>query len=90
MAHRKSSRPIFVVGLIGLLTGGFVGFLLRPADVLGNQLPFADVITRGASMEGLESALMTTLAETSFNYLAAGAIIGLVAGVVIAYLLTRR
>jgi high-affinity Fe2+/Pb2+ permease len=41
-------------------------------------------------MEGLESALLKTLAETSFNYLAAGAIIGLVAGVVIAWLLTRR
>jgi uncharacterized membrane-anchored protein YhcB (DUF1043 family) len=90
MAHRKSSRPIFVVGLIGLLTGGFIGFLLRPTDALGRQLPFADVITRGASMEGLESALMKTLAETSFNYLAAGAVIGLVAGAVIAYLLTRR
>jgi hypothetical protein len=90
MARRKSSGPIFGVGLIGLLTGGIVGFLLRPADALGRQLPFADVITRGASMEGLESALLKTLAETSFNYLAAGAIIGLVAGVVIAWLLTRR
>ena len=90
MARRKSSGPIVAVGLIGLLTGGLAGFLLRPADVLGNQLPFADVITRGASMKGLESALMTKLAETSFNYLAAGAIIGLVAGVVIAALLTRR
>ena len=90
MARRKSSGPIFVVGLIGLLTGGLAGFILRPTNMLGNQLPFEDVITRGASLEVWEAPLLTTLAETSFNYLAAGAIIGLVAGVVIAALLTRR
>lgn len=90
MARKKSSAPVFIVGLIGLLTGGAIGFIMRPADALGRQLPFDAVITRGESLKGIGAALLTRLAQTSFNYLLAGAVIGLAAGAVVGYLISRR
>ena len=62
--------------------GGFVGFLLRPA-VFGEQLPFETVISRGASLRGL-GKMAVPLAKSSFNYMMAGAIIGLIIGIFVA------
>ncbi|MEA3202067.1 MAG: hypothetical protein QOE90_3495 [Thermoplasmata archaeon] len=61
------------------LVGAFLGFLVRPsAGVLG-QLPFDVVITRGATLQGLDTILRGT-AEKSFNIMLAGLVIGLLLG----------
>jgi hypothetical protein len=61
--------------LLGFSGGGFIGFLLRPGAPLVGQLPFETVIMRGTNLDGIES-LLVSYAETSFNYMLAGAIIG--------------
>ena len=61
---------------VGILIGGIVGFLLRPAaDELAGQLQFTTVITRGEYLNGAEQ-LLVPLAQRSFNVLMAGAITG--------------
>ena len=60
---------------LGAAVGGFVGFLLRPSVVIVGQLPFSTVITRGSNLSGLDVLLKNT-AETSFNYLVVGVLIG--------------
>lgn len=77
------------MGFLGLLLGGLVGFLLRPSATLVGQLPFETVITRGANLSGLNRLLVPT-AQTSFNILVAGALIGAFAGWVLGTLLSRR
>lgn len=59
----------------GALIGGFVGFLVRPSVPLVGQLPSDVVLTRGAALTGLDIILKHS-AETSFNYVLAGAVIG--------------
>jgi hypothetical protein len=69
-------------GLVGLVVGAFIGFLLRPDAFLIGQLPFTTVITRGSSLTGMDLILVPT-AQMSFNVLLAGAIVGgLIGGVV--------
>jgi hypothetical protein len=71
---------------LGLVAGGFVGFLLRPGvPLLGTKLPFGVVITRGAALTGFDQ-LLVPLAQSSFDYLLAGAVIGGVVGLVIGQL----
>jgi len=80
----KASRsgPVAGFGMVGLVIGAVIGFLVRPQAMLVGQLPFSTVITRGATLKGLEE-LLIPVARTSFNYLLVGAIIGaLVGGVV--------
>jgi hypothetical protein len=79
-----SKGPILGFILIGLFLGGLVGFLLRPSIPLIGQLPFEAVITGGLSLDGLDS-LLIPIAQTSFNYMVAGAIIG----ALIAYFVSR-
>jgi hypothetical protein len=74
---------------LGLIIGGAVGFLLRPSAMLIGQLPFGTVITRGASLQGLDMILVAT-AQTSFNVMLAGAIVGAAIGVGIAWGMSRR
>lgn len=64
----------------GALVGGFLGFLLRPSTIVG-QLPFEVVMSRGSNIKGLDQLLIST-AQTSFNYMLVGAIIGAVVGYV--------
>lgn len=71
-----SSTWLFVVG--GALVGFAIGYLFRPA-MLGVQLPFWVVVTRGETLSGLE-ALARPLAQQSFNLVLAGSVIGAVAG----------
>jgi hypothetical protein len=78
-----------LLGVVGFLVGGFVGFQLRPAAFLVGQLPFGTVITRGSNLSGLESLLIPT-AQTSFNYMLAGAVLGAVCGAVVGALGPRR
>jgi len=85
---RGGSRAIGL-GLLGFMIGGTVGFLLRPSAMLVGQLPFGTVITRGASLQGLDMVLVGT-AQTSFNVMLAGAIIGAVIGVITAWAMSRK
>jgi hypothetical protein len=66
---------LIVLGCIGVAVGGFVGFLLRPEAPLVGQLPLETVLTRGANLRGFDSLLMG-VAQTSFNYLITGVILG--------------
>jgi hypothetical protein len=77
-----------LTGVIGLLVGGFVGFQLRPAVFLLGQLPFGTVITRGSNLSGLDM-LLVSAAQTSFNYMVAGAVLGAVCGLVAGALIPR-
>jgi hypothetical protein len=70
-----------LLGVVGFLVGGFVGFQLRPAAFLVGQLPFGTVITRGSNLSGLDVLLVST-AQTSFNYMLAGAVLGAACGAV--------
>ena len=72
------------IGLPGIVAGGFVAFLLRPATALGAKLSFATVISRGTALKGAD-LLSVPVAQASFNYLLVGAIIGFAVGMVIGY-----
>jgi hypothetical protein len=69
------------LAIVGILIGGVVGFLLRPTVPLMGQLPFTTVITRGANLRGLDQLLLGN-AQSSFNYLVAGIILGTVVGLI--------
>jgi hypothetical protein len=72
--------------IMGLAAGGVIGFLLRPTiPLLGGQLPFTTIIRRGANLEG-EAQTLIPFAQTSFNYLLAGALAGALLGLAVAYL----
>lgn len=88
---------LFVVGGVGFVLGGFVGFLLRPSAAFIGQLPFVTVITRGAYLTGLDRLLVPT-AETSFNYMVSGAVLvgmigavlGAICGFVVSFLSSKK
>ncbi|MDD2320918.1 MAG: hypothetical protein PHO83_12815 [Geobacteraceae bacterium] len=81
-------KVILVCAVVGLLLGGFVGYLYRPPAFLIGQLPFKAVITRGGSLQGLDQLYLST-ARTSFNYLLSGGIIGMVLGTAAGFLLSK-
>lgn len=64
-----------IVLAIGFVTGGFIGFLLRPSVFLVGQLPFGTVVTRGSGLSGLDQLLVPS-AQQSFNFMVAGALVG--------------
>lgn len=72
-------------GITGGFLGGVVGYLLGSSPLLS----FGDVITRGASLKGID-ILMRPAAESAFNSMLAGVILGAVAGVVIAALTSNQ
>ena len=72
----------------GAVLGAFIGFLLRPSVFLVGKLPFATVITRGGNLSGLDELLVPT-AQTSFNYLIVGAVLGALAGAAAAWAVRR-
>jgi len=77
------------LGVLGVIVGTVLGFLLRPSAMLVGQLPLETVISRGANLQGLDTILIPT-AQASFNQLIVGAIIGGVAGLVIDTLIGGR
>jgi ABC-type Fe3+ transport system permease subunit len=85
----NSNGPMMGVGIVGFLVGGLVGFLARPSAFFLGQLPFEHVISRGATLKGMDQMLIP-LAQRSFNITLIGAIIGAVAGIVIGYFVGRR
>lgn len=75
--------------LYSFLAGGFIGFLLRPTvPILNFQLPFSPVLTRGYFLEQVVITFRP-LAETSFNYLLACAVCGLILGFIVAIILYK-
>jgi hypothetical protein len=81
--------PIGLFMVAGFLLGAFIGFLMRPAAFLIGQLPLETVITRGSSLNGLDQLLVPT-AQSSFNMMLTGAIIGAIAGAIASRLLPGR
>lgn len=71
------------------VVGAAVGFLLRPTDIFGHQLPLSVVLTRGNNLHGFNQ-LLIPLAQRSFNETLAGALIGLVLGIILAALARRH
>ena len=67
------------LGFLGLLAGGGVAFLLRPAGP-GGPLSFWTVFTRGGNLPGADPALVD-VAHTAFYYMVAAAVIGAAAGI---------
>ena len=78
-----------------LVLGGLIGYLLRPSLPILGQLPFAVVVTRGAylassasqatgsALAGVVASALVPLAQASFNYMATGASVGLLAGAIV-------
>ncbi len=64
----------------GVFVGALLGYLLRPSiPIIGQQLPFATVITGGAGLEGLDS-ILKGIAQRSLGYVVIGAVLGGVVG----------
>lgn len=59
----------------GIFLGGLLGYALRPSVLLIGKLPFGIVITRGATLTGVDRILVDAAAR-SFNVLLAGAALG--------------
>jgi hypothetical protein len=88
MIMKRSQISVFGTSILGLLLGGFVGFLLRPSSALVGKVSFINTLTRGATLEGVDQILIN-LAHKSFDIMLAGAIIGAVVGVVLAYIIKK-
>ena len=71
--------------IIGCLTGGLVGYLVGTSPLLS----FGDVLTRGVFLEGI-NALARPAAEVASNYMLAGAVAGIVAGLGLASLMSNQ
>ncbi len=82
------TRTVWSLGAAGFLVGALVGYLYRPPAFLIGQLPFDVVISRGTSLKGLDQ-MYIPIAETSFNYLLGGGLVGAIAGIAAALLLRR-
>jgi len=71
------SAKAWGLAVCGFFAGGALGYLCRPSAMLIGQLPFSVVITRGATLEGLDT-LLVGVAQKSFNSMVIGAIVGAV------------
>lgn len=76
-----------MLGTAFFVIGGLIGFHLRPAAPLIGQLPFNIVLTRGSSLTGFD-AMLTPLAQQSFNAVAAGCLIGAFIGGLLGYVIS--
>ena len=86
---RDDVKSVIPLATIFAGAGAIIGFLLRPSDNFGQQLPLSMVLTRGSGLHGL-NRLLIPLAERSFNEMVAGLIVGAVLGTVVGALLDRR
>ncbi len=89
MASKNPDLLTLRLGIVGLITGGLIGFLYRPSALIIGQLPFSTVITRGANLKGVEQMLIP-MAQTSFNNMMVAAVIGAAIGIVIGLLFSRK
>ncbi|MBN1473572.1 MAG: hypothetical protein JW914_03060 [Syntrophaceae bacterium] len=89
MASKDSGWLTLKLGIVGLITGGLIGFLYRPSALIIGQLPFSTVITRGANLKGVEQVLVP-MAQSSFNNMMTIAVIGAAIGITLGLLLSRK
>lgn len=85
----NSNGPMIGIGILGFLIGGLLGFLARPSAFLVGQLPFEYVITRGATLKGMDQ-LLVPLAQQSFSITLIGAIVGAIVGIVIGFVVGKK
>lgn len=78
---------LVLAGVIGVFIGGLIGFLLRPSALLIGQLDFWTVVSRGSNLKELDRILVP-IAETSFNYMMIGVIVGGLVGIGTGYLIS--
>jgi hypothetical protein len=81
----EKNKVTLLTGVIGFLTGAFIGYIYRPPAFLIGQLPFKYVISRGTTLKGFDQVYIE-VAQKSFNYLLAGGIIGAILGIIAALL----
>jgi hypothetical protein len=89
MASKYSGWLTLKLSIVGLIAGGLIGFLYRPSALIIGQLPFSTVITRGASLKGVEQVLIP-MAQSSFNQMMTIAVIGAAIGITLGLLLSRK
>ena|SRR5579883_79595 len=84
-----SGSNALMFSICGLVAGSVISFLMRPAVPFVGQLPLDTVLARGTNLQGLDR-LLVSVAETSFNYLVLGAILGGGAGAGVSYLMKNN
>ena len=75
--------------MLGAVAGGITGFLIRPAALSGEKLPFYAVLSHGSSPALLDN-VFNQLARDSFNVMAACTVIGLIIGMVAGYFVKSK
>jgi hypothetical protein len=81
----SGTDPRLLLTFLGILLGGIIGILTRPSVFLVGQLPLTAVLTRGATLSGIDQ-LLVPVAQSSFNHVALYTIVGGVIGLVVALL----
>ena len=89
MSSKKSNGLAIQLGIVGFIAGAILGFIYRPSAFIIGQLPFDVVITRGANLKGVDQVLIS-IAQSSFNNMAATAVAGAVIGIVVGLLMSKR
>jgi len=77
------------LGMAGCVVGLVIAILTRPSAPLVGQLPLGIVLTRGATLTGLDLLLRTT-AESSFNQIAVVCIVGTLMGAAFGWFVGQR
>lgn len=87
LASSEARLPVAGLTLLGAL----LGFLIRPSAPEVGQLPFSTIIVRGAAGPFDEpDPVLVAVAQSSFNVVVAGAILGLAVGIGLSVLAARR
>ncbi len=87
LASSEARLPVAGLTLLGAL----LGFLIRPSAPEVGQLPFSTIIVRGAAGPFDEpDPVLVAVAQSSFNIVVAGAILGLAVGIGLSVLAARR
>ena len=84
-----ADRYMMDLGMLGAVAGGITGFLIRPAALSGEKLPFYAVLSHGSSPALLDN-VFNQLARDSFNVMAACTVIGLIIGMVAGYFVKSK
>lgn len=82
-------RKLAQLPLVGTLIGALIAYLLRPEAPQVGKLPLRVVMTRGAELTGTDEILIP-IAQTSFNYVIAGAIVGAIIGGILFWIMFNK
>jgi len=78
-------RSIALSAFLGSLGGATIGYLIGAPP----EMSISDIFSRGQDLQGV-NALMRPAAESAFNWIGAGAIVGAAVGVFLYRMLTTR